>query len=556
MVGRRAIFALTLAAWSANACVNNAEPAVSHGSTGGAPSQFGDAQGAIDWKACSDIPSSYKGFELTCGETKAPLRWSNPGGEAIDLRVLRMTPKSTPITSQLWLLQGGPGLSGETLAGLAPLFAPKMPGVEFLLPDHRGVGASNRLSCTTEEDDDSANGATITFAEWPQCLAAVQQQWGADLAAVDSRGAALDLGHLIAAARQDKLPVRLYGVSYGTFWALRYLQQFPDQVDRVVLDSACPPGSCNLSQFWNNHEAAAKSLLDLCAKDAFCAGKMGSNPWGKLQAVLADVASGACPQLTKKGLSHDNLRMLFAALIRDEGLRTLIAPLVYRLGRCNEQDIAALQSLASAMASNKAMDPKQSQALRKQFAPVLHHNVVANELLQGTPAGLGQLLFAPPDAIEDHQVYAKWPLGPADPLRLQLPDVKVPVLVLAGGLDPQTPALWGKFVTDKLPQVARKVEIARAAHGLAGGAGDVGKCARSVMVEFLANPKVAPFATCATQQAPIDFEHGEGQVLTLFKDGLWETTAGTKRGPLAETADGDSLRAALEPLFREVERGM
>ena len=55
----------------------------------------------------------------------------------------------------------------------------------------------------------------------------------------------------------------LFGISYGTTWALRAMQVFPDSFDRVILDSLAPPG-ISLARQDQDADEAARDLLAAC----------------------------------------------------------------------------------------------------------------------------------------------------------------------------------------------------------------------------------------------------------------------------------------------------
>ena len=86
-------------------------------------------------------------------------------------RIPAKTPKRRGV---LWLLYGGPGGSGVTdldlLAGDLPA---TVPDLDYVSLDHRGVGESERLGCRAQESPDSEEGAYVSEAEWPSCIASL-----------------------------------------------------------------------------------------------------------------------------------------------------------------------------------------------------------------------------------------------------------------------------------------------------------------------------------------------------------------------------------------------
>ena len=188
------------------------------------------------------------------------------------------------------------------------------------------MGESARLGCPEQESPSSDDGANISLAEVPACLASVQAQWPGGLKDFRLTPAANDLAHAIDRIRSPGRPVFIYGVSYGTAVAIRYMQLRPNDATGVVLDSVAPPGIAFFSHFDEQYDPALHSLADLCLADPACVAHVGADPWSVLSRVTGEVASGACPgaKLTRQGLSgfvqslleRDDLRVIALALLR------------------------------------------------------------------------------------------------------------------------------------------------------------------------------------------------------------------------------------------------
>ena len=110
------------------------------------------------------------------------------------------------------------------------------------------------------------------------CADEVQQRWGGALGTFSTTTAARDVGHLIERTRAPGQEVHVYGVSYGTYWAQRYMQLFPEQATTVTLDSVCQAGLCSLLKYGYWQDTVYRRFIGECAEDAFCAGKLGAIP--------------------------------------------------------------------------------------------------------------------------------------------------------------------------------------------------------------------------------------------------------------------------------------
>ncbi|MBI5610860.1 MAG: alpha/beta fold hydrolase [Deltaproteobacteria bacterium] len=508
----------------------------------------GAATTEVEWKSC-DVHGP-GGYEVSCGTASVPLRWQNPTGPAIDVAVVRVSPKKRSVAGQLWMLQGGPGFAGKGLLSMVDWYADHLPGYEFYLPDHRGVGESTRLGCAQAESNSSPNGAVVTKEEWPDCLAAVVGEWGTDLQAFSATQAAVDLGKLIEATRRPDVPLRVYGVSYGTFWALRYLQLYPQQAGAVVLDSVCPPGICSMTTYWTDFEATGKELLARCSQNATCHAKLGADPWGRLQSVASKLDSGHCSAVLPGQPLRPLLRDLLASAVANDDARLLIPPIIFRLDRCDSQDVAALQPLFKTMAKSQVVDPGESKAMREQYSSVLHHNVVFADLWHGTPPPLAPLLFAPADGNADLAIQPSWPAAGSDPLRNTMPQPMTPVLLLSGDLDPQTPLAFAQAAHQALAGFgAQLVVVPDNPHGVATNADhERTQCGGAITFQFLQNPEKKLDVSCLANLPPLDFAGGGPYAEMLFPSGAW---GGEAKGLPLRT---QTPAQAAQELWRELRR--
>ncbi|XXT14952.1 alpha/beta fold hydrolase [Sorangium sp. So ce429] len=187
---------------------------------------------AVEWGGC---PGD---FISECATVALPLDPSKPGGETLPVFVSRHLAPGGAAKAQVWLLQGGPGDSGNMFTGfIEQLWERVMPDVDWYVLEHRGVGLSSRFECPVQEDPSSEDEAEISASEWPACVQALKAQWGDDLAHFTTSADADDLARLIERTREHGKKVILYGASYGTARALRFLQKYPEAVDAVILDS-------------------------------------------------------------------------------------------------------------------------------------------------------------------------------------------------------------------------------------------------------------------------------------------------------------------------------
>lgn len=434
-----------------------------------------------------------------CASVRVPLDPCDPDDDArIRIDVKRL---ATGAPTQLWFLDGGPGGSG--LASFdAWVGASAGIDADVYTLDHRGVGGADHLSCPDQEAAGSPGGTQITADEQAACLASLEEEWGGGLEHFTTTNAAHDVASLVEHLRGTQKVV-IYGVSYGTYLAHRYLQHFGDQPDAVVLDSAVSPSFSFLD--WDvNHERKGEQVMERCAEDATCAARLGRDPWALAQGLRARLASGHCPDL---GITDPH--RLLAGLLYRSWTASLVPPLVYRLDRCEPRDIDAWRQLATVVSG-----PVVSL---DGFSRVLNRHVAVSELI-GEP-DLDSL-----DALADvattcamcsggGYVFAvsaeSWPPYPAEPdVMGQLADYDGPLLVLQGGLDPATTTEDGQVLAEHF--LARRqtyVEMDHTGHAALGSSPTVDgdDCGLALFRAFVAGPRRALDTTCQSRLAPLRF---------------------------------------------------
>ena len=203
---------------------------------------FGAAK--LGWRGCGD------GFE--CARLTVPLDYDDPGGQTIELSVIRLPARDRGRRiGSLVLNPGGPGGSGVDFARQARDLLPdgirqRFDTVSF---DPRGVGESAPVDCLTDAELDellAADPSPDTPAERKQLLDLSREEAlkcarksGRLLEHVGTVDTAKDLDVLRAALGDEKLTY--VGYSYGTMLGARYAQQFPGNIRALVLDGAVDP---------------------------------------------------------------------------------------------------------------------------------------------------------------------------------------------------------------------------------------------------------------------------------------------------------------------------
>lgn len=286
----------------------------------GGPSR--DAGTGIEFGACPPDPMPHARSE--CATIAFPADWSRPGEDLAEVGVRRVRPRrpSRPVTAQLWLLQGGPGGGSEELDAMADLFDFAGLNVELYMIDHRGVGRNRSLACP----DNGSSCAREVFATITD-----PSIYGTTPSAEDIRAG-------IEQFRRDEVPVFVYGVSYGTYWAHRLSQIAPDAADGFILDSICSPGRCILTSFNDGFEDVGRQVLARCDDDPACASHFMGTTEAAARRAVANLENRSCVYANQVGFTAEMFRQSLAGLLAVAELRSLIPAVIFRTERCSVED--------------------------------------------------------------------------------------------------------------------------------------------------------------------------------------------------------------------------
>jgi pimeloyl-ACP methyl ester carboxylesterase len=388
--------------------------------------------------AFADCPLFSAGFSPTaraeCANVDVPLDWAHPEGRRANLFVKRVRGTAPGVHKQMWLLAGGPGGAGDTMESMVGILGD--PAIDVYIPDHRGTGRSTYLGCPT-----SATAGTAA------CVAELRQTWGEDgLRTFTTSTAARDLAHLVDRTREPGQEVHVYGVSYGTYWAQRYLQLFPKQPTAVTLDSVCQSGLCSLPKMGYWLDRVGKQYMAECAADAFCAAKLGPDPIATIKQAIAVADAGTCAGLA--GVNGARLRGMLGAMLRSSKIRNLIPATAYRVLRCSAADVAALTKLRAVMMPTPAAPPAGTPPPAPPptlYSGTLLLHVALSELVEDPVVTRAELQALMSDAVFATyspamlDTYDAWPRYPREELVGKYPDTDVPILLMNGTHDTQTP---------------------------------------------------------------------------------------------------------------------
>ena len=227
----------------------------------------------LAWEGC--------GPELQCATAEAPLDWSDPQRDTINLALIRQLATSGSPIGSLLVNPGGPGGSGYDFINDSIDYATSerlQQNFDIVGFDPRGVNHSSAISCYSDPADFDAYLFDLLPGEygsdeWIAAYAAANEQFGAECAKysgellgfVDTVSAARDLDLLRAILGDRKL--NYLGYSYGTLLGATYADLYPDKTGRLVLDGALDPATTSFdvsATQAEGFESALRAFLANC----------------------------------------------------------------------------------------------------------------------------------------------------------------------------------------------------------------------------------------------------------------------------------------------------
>ena len=503
--------------------------------------ETGPAIGAIDqlnWGSCDRSLSL--GNEAECATSSVPLLWEEESGTQIDSYVIRF-PASGTTVGQVWLLDGGPGGSGLGIATNISMYSElSEAGWDLLIPMHRGTGLSSALSCSDDLD---------------ACGNSLREEYGVEgLSGFSTTGAANDLAALVDAANEGQ-PTFLYGVSYGTFWAQRYLQLYPNQVQGVIIDGVL---SLNADVELNAVRADpyVHDFLDLCSSDATCNQGVGGDPRGTIVAALESAEAGTCSAIS--GLSRAELEGIFATLI-DSEVRALVMPIAAMMARCDRNDQQAIYQLSQAFSQQEQNELSYNETL----GLVVGVNDILNTDLTYAEVQTQEedVLIIGVSGAPIFEAAEHWPwLSLADYPR-EVGTTQTPVLLLQGGLDLATVREWADWAKAGIQAPSSElVYFPYSGHATMMYTNTTsGNCTLNLILQFMNSPTSSVDQSCvSTLQAPdmaVSSSESRGWANSLL--GTTDVWRSYKDNDLAEASivpvvlQERTIRA-MQPLVRAV----
>lgn len=412
------------------------------------------------WNACGD--------GLDCTTVSAPVDWSDPESDRIQLAVVRQestnTTKGTVLTNP-----GGPGGSGFDFVSFGYAVSPALRAdYDVVGWDPRGVGRSTRVTCFTDpkQTDELLYGtysSAYATPEWIDELTTREQGFasaceastGELLAHMDTASNARDLDLIRAVVGSDKL--NYVGYSYGTWLGTVYAQLFPQRVGAMVLDGGYDPSLNSFDLFQQRmvgFDLAFRSWMQSCLDGAGC-------PFSGDIAEALGAATTLIASADQTALVNDDGRVLDTATLAT-GIGALLYSTSYWDGLTELLTAYAAGDPAPAFAAadganNRFADGSYGNTVEVSFAVTCQDydfaadtTAIADRLAQIDAAApiLGTFM-ARDDYAQLAAACRSWPAPPAQ-LPTTFDAATVPIVVVGTTNDPATPYAWSQALASHL----------------------------------------------------------------------------------------------------------
>ena len=466
----------------------------------------------LTWTDCTDDAT---GTAFQCATVTVPLDYDHPQGKTITVSLKKLPSTSPSPRGSVFLNPGGPGGSGISLIeSQAELYksgdlSEVLANYDVIGFDPRGVGQSTPITCWTPEDVQAilAGQAEVPFSPLtPGSAADIVTQGSREAAAceehtevpeildhADTRSVARDMDVMRALVGDKDL--NYLGYSYGTYLGAVYTELFPDNIGRVVLDSAMDPTMARQDPMEGDAAAGEQSLRTYIESQQGQAGFPLSGTTDAAVAQLATFLDGLdADPLTVSG-SGTPLNRAKAV----DAISKLVTtspdkwPLLTEglTQAMNAHDGSALKANADAVSGNSAPPTTEKQVVEQlQGLKVFS----ANRCLDFPDAGNESSWDAALASYHhDYPVfhsllpqYDAFCHGWGHTSRTEAVDVDVeatnPMLVIGILHDPQTPYPWSKALVSKIRN-SHLLSVDMYGHGATGS----NACTSAKVSDYLVN---------------------------------------------------------------------
>ena len=472
------------------------------------------------WGPC---PSGQWGRE--CTTLINPLDPSNPSDARQVRSFLRRGFAGDAATDKtLWMVPGGPGISSNGYGGAGDYFISLDPSITVYLLDLRGISYSNPveldpgvpIACPFPPGSFFNPYDPTNVAIFQACNDWNVENFGDVMQFYTMYYAAVDFKIAIDAVNPGKIAI--YAQSCGTFLVNSYLQLANARADAVLLDGPVAPDRWSLEDNAQWAEKVSQDILLTCVQNStVCRGHLGDRAH-LARYTMDQIIDETLPCLSKlpwlqQADGHLLISFWSNILSSGEDNVKMLGPFWKRLQRCSDSDVVQLNFFRGLTLTPP---PPQSTSDYSYFVATV--SAVA-DLYSRAPAAkvltyADQVIRssrAMTDAGPEYTLSLAretYPVFPPSPFYMKYANPSMPVLVMVGTFDCNTPNGLGVYMSSGLGKNAQLVNVPFASHGLLSAAAM--PCTSNMILSFLLGfGSNAVDATCMSEIPFPDFDGSE-----------------------------------------------
>jgi len=223
----------------------------------------------LNWAKCDDAPAVFE-----CSTLSVPMDYRVPEGKELDIALIRLPASGENRLGTLTIMIGGPAPYVEftqVLVQFGVIPDSVLASYDIVGFDQRGLGASTSVDCSefglevAHPYPQNADHIAQMHADYSQMATDCFEKEGEILSHLGSMNVVRDMNSMRIALGDEQL--NMIGNSFGTRFAVLYLQQFPESSGRVVLDASLPADPSLPGLFANSiagREAGLLAALSEC----------------------------------------------------------------------------------------------------------------------------------------------------------------------------------------------------------------------------------------------------------------------------------------------------
>lgn len=340
-----------------------------------------------------------------------------------------------PEADPVFFFAGGPGQAASDIGILVEALSPLRRNRDIVLVDQRGTGKSKTLTCDVGEtlktesqplrEALNANDAQMR-AEWKKCLDTLK----GNPATHRTDDYIADLELVRKAMGYDKINV--WGGSYGSRVALRYMKLHPDAIRSSVIDGVAPTTLRLPNDALANSEAELRAVFVACEQSPECA-----RAYPGIAKKLDDLLASLKQSPKTVTIAHPSTGKPFNATITSVTFATMLWPLLYQpdatrlLPTMVEAAAAGNFAPFAAGMSGGGGSNELSISLAQRFAVMCAEDMFEQKPQTNDRLGpIGKLFF---------DFCSSFPHGSPAKDFFEPTKSSIPTLLLSGTFDPVTP---------------------------------------------------------------------------------------------------------------------